>query len=625
MAFLDWAQTRGAAELGYDPALAREEGEPGIAGNYTSNQMSRSVSRSIGGSADSKIKARDEFYKSAGRVDDVSGEPGSRTPRGGTAGWIAADTQVRLDGVHVTGYFGRESGLGVAARGYVRALDHLGVPVALHDLSHHQQARARSGQISIANKKFDTRKRFGLNIICVNPREHFQVVEDLGEDHFLNHYNIGVWAWELPAFPAQWHDTFACYDEIWVGSSFIANALAPVSPVPVIRIPPAISPMAPGSRVKGRRRLQVANDEFVFLFVFNFTSYFERKNPLAVIDAFTRAFSPAESVRLIIKCVNEDFSPDDFAAMRALSRKHRISIHTGYVKPDHMRDLMAACDAYVSLHRSEGIGLTMADAMALGKPVIGTAWSGNTDFMNVSNSFPVRYKLVTLERDVGPYQAGATWAEPSVEHAVELMRHVFEDRDEASVLSLAAKAEIETNYSTESVARLIQERLAVIARHGEARQGWEETDGSGQSACRVRDAVPARLPLDAVTLYVVGGSGSEGNPAVRDFPIINRRKDKSEATHLAEVIQLVAETLAAGGTHLLIPREQADWLGDHPLVADYFATHHELAEVSPETGISFRLLPPRPLALVSKSALDSDEDQHLRTHSVGATRRMSKR
>src|SRR3712207_2650205 len=117
---------------------------------------------------------------------------------------------------------------------------------------------------------------------------------------------------------------------------------------------------------------------------------------------------------------------------------------------------MAACDAYVSLHRSEGTGLTITDAMALGKPVIATSWSGNMDFMDVSNGFPVRYELVELQRNVGPYRAGETWAEPSVEHAAEMMRLVFEGREEARSRGRAAKREIEANYSEEGVADLIR-------------------------------------------------------------------------------------------------------------------------------------------------------------------------
>ena len=198
---------------------------------------------------------------------------------------------------------------------------------------------------------------------------------------------------------------------IRVATSFIANALAPISPVPVVRIPPVLVSGTLGDRDSGRRRLSVPSEEFVYLFVFDFHSHMERKNPLALIDAFTRAFAPSEPVRLVIKCVNADSDREGFAAMSARAR--------GY--PDRLpRRVLAVaglcatrrplCDAYVSLHRSEGTGLTITDAMALGKPVIATSWSGNMDFMNVSNNFPVRYELVELQKNVGPYRAGEIWA-----------------------------------------------------------------------------------------------------------------------------------------------------------------------------------------------------------------------
>src|SRR5262249_33966906 len=201
---------------------------------------------------------------------------------------------------------------------------------------------------------------------------------------------------------------------------------APVAPIPVVRIPPVLTMGTAGSREEGRRRLGVSSDEFVFLFVFDFHSHFARKNPLAVIEAFRAVFTPSDLVRLVIKCVNGSSDPSDLTAMRALALGHRIFIHDGYWPAEELRDLMAACDAYVSLHRSEGTGMTISEAMALGKPVIATGWSGNMDFMNVTNSFPVRYELVELSENIGPYQAGETWAEPSIEHAAELMRLVFE-------------------------------------------------------------------------------------------------------------------------------------------------------------------------------------------------------
>src|SRR5262249_27272136 len=147
--------------------------------------------------------------------------------------------------------------------------------------------------------------------------------------------------------------------------------------------------------------------------------------------AFRRAFRRSEPVRLVLKCVNAESDPSGFAALRAAAAGASIAIVDGYAATDSLHNLMAACDAYVSLHRSEGIGITIAEAMALGKPAIATGWSGNTDFMDVSNGFPVSYRLVELDQTVGPYPAGEVWAEPSVEHAAELMRFVVDHPDEA--------------------------------------------------------------------------------------------------------------------------------------------------------------------------------------------------
>jgi SAM-dependent methyltransferase len=145
-----------------------------------------------------------------------------------------------------------------------------------------------------------------------------------------------------------------------------------------------------------------------------------------------------------------------------------------YVSSREIADLTHACDCYVSLHRAEGTGITMANAMAAAKPVIATGWSGNTDFMDASNSLLVRFDLVELDRDVGPYKLGGTWADPDVEHASALMRHVFDHPDEAAALGAAARRAIATRFSAESVGHAAAERLRVIAGRLEM-TGWGPT------------------------------------------------------------------------------------------------------------------------------------------------------
>ena len=361
-------------------------------------------------------------------------------------------------GANFCGYLRTESGVGGSARGYIRALKRTGLSLALLDISDLQTNRSQDDEI----RQFHAEHPFDVNLICADVELHYSILSHFGEDFFKDRYNVGLWAWELPRFPKKWFDRFAYYDEIWVPSAFIADSLSSISPIPVIRMPPALTLPATGSRECGRQRLNLSDDEFLFLFAFDFHSHIERKNPAAAIAAFRRAFSPGDPARLVLKCVNGDSNPQGFRQLQQLARGAQIEICDGYWTAEEIRDLTAACDAYLSLHRSEGLGLTITDAMASGKPVIATGWSGNTDFMNVNNSYPVRCELVHIDQSVGPYSAGETWAEPSIEHAAECMRAVYEDRASASARGRAAQRDIETLYSESAVAQRISQRLETI-------------------------------------------------------------------------------------------------------------------------------------------------------------------
>jgi glycosyltransferase involved in cell wall biosynthesis len=362
-----------------------------------------------------------------------------------------------IRGVGVTGYFSDESGWGAAGRGYVRALQHLHVPIAIHDVSALTTNRSHDRSLVASEAPIDT----DVNLICVDAGQHFALLSEIGESFFQDHYNIGAWAWELPRFPEAWYNRFAYYDEIWVGTSFIASALAPVAPVPVVRIPPVIR-ASTGFRFRGRRRLNARDNEFLFAFVFDVHSHLARKNPHAAIAAFRAAFSPSDNVRLVLKSVNAAADRDGYAALRKLAGDARVDFIDGYWSAQEVNDLMAACDGYVSLHRSEGTGLTIAQAMALGKPVIATDWSGNTDFADASNSFPVAYELTTLAQNVGPYRSGETWAEPDIDHAASLMRHVVSHPTTCAQRGAAAMSTLQRGYSEEAIARLVRARLDYI-------------------------------------------------------------------------------------------------------------------------------------------------------------------
>jgi glycosyltransferase involved in cell wall biosynthesis len=475
----------------------------------------------------------------------------------------AAGSPAGVRGVRATGYFSDESGWGAAGRGYVRALQRTGTPLAVHDVSALTTNRSQDRSLDRITPAAAT----DVNLVCVDAGQHFALLSEVGESFFQGHYNIGAWAWELPRFPDGWYNRFAYYDEIWVGTSFIAAALAPIAPVPVIRVPPVVD-ARPGSRARGRRRLGIDDHEFVFAFIFDVHSHLPRKNPQAAIAAFRLAFGARRDVRLILKSVNAAADEAGYAALKALAGDARIDFHDGYWPGEHVRDLVAACDAYVSLHRSEGTGLTIAEAMAAGKPVIATDWSGNTDFADSANSFPVAYTLTTVTRNVGPYRAGETWADADVDHAAMLMRQVAANRWEAARRGEAARRRMRQDYSEEAVAAVIRARLDVIgSRHllGTLRKEVAEfVDGYRGLVGDIRRIASRVIPPAAVVAVVSrGDSDLLDLPAAVAWHFPEARPGVYAGHHPADsdaAIRMLESARGRGAGFLLLPGTSFWWL-----------------------------------------------------------------
>ncbi|MGH3133704.1 MAG: glycosyltransferase, partial [Gaiellaceae bacterium] len=206
---------------------------------------------------------------------------------------------------------------------------------------------------------------------------------------------------------------------------------------------------------------------FLFLCIFDFISA-ERKNPAAVVEAFKQAFTPGEGPVLVMKSINgRERKPELLAMLRAAAGdRPDIHVRDGYVSADEKEAIMAACDCFVSLHRSEGFGLTLAEAMSYGKPVVATGYSGNLDYMDEENSYLVPHRLVPIPSDWWAFSPGAEWADPDVGAAAVLMRHVYEDQAEARARGARAREEILARLSLERTAESIASRLAVVRERG---------------------------------------------------------------------------------------------------------------------------------------------------------------
>ncbi len=381
---------------------------------------------------------------------------------------IASGLDETLDfGVNVAGFFGGDFGVAVAARADVKALTAAGVPFVINSI---ESSPDRDGHSPGMGHSKDN--PYKVNLVHVNAEQSYEFFRKAGPGYFAGRYNIGYWVWELPRFPDSFAGGFGYFDEIWTPSTYSMDAISKLSPVPVVRMPHAIDPKEMDVP-PDRERFGIKKGEFCFLFMFDFYSVYERKNPAAVIEAFKRAFSGDGNVRLVIKHSNSGrFGTDLEKFNRHAGRAgDNVTIIDGRLSRREICSLMSSCDCYISLHRAEGFGLTVAEAMAMGKPVIATAYSGNTDFMDLNNSFPVRYDLTVLDRDLPPYEKGMVWAEPDVGHAADLMRLVYEDEGVRKRIGEKAREDVLRTLSPEAVGMLYKQRLGRVLGEGGCSEG----------------------------------------------------------------------------------------------------------------------------------------------------------
>lgn len=357
-------------------------------------------------------------------------------------------------GFNISGFIETENGVGEAVRANIRAIQALSVPFALNNLETPVRHQDRTFGA------FSSNNPYPINIVHVNADQLPRFIMEKGVAYFRGKYNIGVWVWELPELPEHWRFLRQYFDELWTPSTFCSRAVALHSEVPVITIPSAIA--VDQVRPVDRSYFGLQPGTFIFLFIFDMLSYFERKNPLAVIEAFRSAFSADDNAGLVLKIVNAHSNPPAAAQLAAAVRGLPVTVIDSYLAKDEVHALMSLSDCYVSLHRSEGFGLTLAECMYLKKPVIATAYSGNMDFMTDQNSFPVRYDLVPIREDCGPYQKGGVWAEPDSAHAAELMRFTYEHREQALAKGELAAQDIRTKLSPEAVGSLIAARMRAM-------------------------------------------------------------------------------------------------------------------------------------------------------------------
>lgn len=365
--------------------------------------------------------------------------------------------QLPLAGVNVIGYLRSETGVGEAARTMIRALQHAGHPVSCRPIASPDGAR----QMDLRVRAVEDEAVHGISLFCINASETDTVYRTLGPAFFAGRHNIGLWFWELDAFPAG-EPALGFFDEIWTSSRFVQRAVSEVAPAPVLNLRlPVTAPATPTAAATAA--LDLPRDRQIVLFAFDALSVVERKNPMAVVRAFELAFGRDSQVaHLVVKASRLELYPDDHAALRTAIAGVGGRLIDTYLDRPALNALFHACDIYVSLHRSEGFGLTMAEAMAIGKPVVATAYSGNMDFMSVGNSALVPYTMTQITRAAGPYPKGACWAEPDIQDAAAHLARLANDRELAAQLGRRAARDIAASHGLDAVGRLLSARIQRI-------------------------------------------------------------------------------------------------------------------------------------------------------------------
>ncbi|MCL3862714.1 glycosyltransferase [Actinotalea sp. K2] len=407
---LTWADRYGRDEEGYDPAL---------------------IDRSLALAAP----------RDAGR--DVTTDP--HAPAGPAP-----------EGVNVVGYLRGELGVGESARLVLTALAAAGTPHRTIAVSRNLQSR----QGAAFQAGDEEGEPYDITLLCVNA-DMTADISALVPELLTARYRIGMWYWEVEDFPPALRSAFAHVDEVWVATDFVREAISRHTALPVRTVPPPL-PVPSSSTAVSRADLGLP-DGFLFLFSFDFLSGMERKNPLGLIDAFRRAFPRGAGPTLVIKTINATRKMADAERLRIrVADEPDVLLIEEYLDSERRDALTQHADCYVSLHRAEGLGLTLAEAMALGKPVVATGYSGNLDFMTPQNSFLVPWTPVPVPPGCEPYPAGSPWADPDVDAAAAALRAVADDPEAAAAVGRRAAADIRERHSAAISGHRVAARLEEI-------------------------------------------------------------------------------------------------------------------------------------------------------------------
>jgi glycosyltransferase involved in cell wall biosynthesis len=364
------------------------------------------------------------------------------------------DRSMNPDGINFIGLIKAEVGLGQSCRLIAEAIDNTDIEYTVFNQIQINSCRQED---SSWDNKITNTTPFNINLIHINPPDLAIAFLTLDKSIWDYKYNIAFWLWELEEFPDEWVKCFDLLDEIWTPSEFVSNSIRKKTSLPVYTMVYPIN--APTNEDFNRKYFKLPEDKFLYLCMYDSNSMTERKNPRAVINSFRNAFESSEqNIGLVIKINNPD-AKDLELINQSLKDYSNIYIIKEIMTKTEVNSLIKDVDVLVSLHRAEGFGLPLAEAMLLGTPTIATNWSANTEFMNDDIACMVDFDLVTLDKDYGVFKKGNRWADPNIDQAAMFMRKLYEDKAFYNSISLVAQNYIKNNLNIKKASIAIQNRI----------------------------------------------------------------------------------------------------------------------------------------------------------------------
>lgn len=361
-------------------------------------------------------------------------------------------------GVNLIGPLDSATGLGQSFRLLERVVGQCGVPYLIYNYAQNTRNKIR---IADYESRVADSLRYSVNIWHVNPSDFAEMYACMGKESFDRRYNIAYWLWELEEFPDEWVPYIRLLDEIWTPSEFISESIRRKTDKPVRTVPYCVTAQADTKRYD-RQYFGLPEDKFLFLMMYDTQSIQERKNPEGILQAYRQAFSPSDTnVGLVIK-VNSASDQD----LELLRNKMKGYPNLYFIRRNleriEVNSLIADADVFVSLHRAEGFGLVLAEAMLNHVPTVATDWSANTEFMNRDVACMVSCRMKTLERDYFPYRRGNRWAEPDISEAADYMKRLANDQEYYHQIETAAYTHIRSKLGMDGVRPIVEKRLQEI-------------------------------------------------------------------------------------------------------------------------------------------------------------------